>query len=372
MQSRTQTTMGAWKLYRPGSVERGDADLRWEQATRPRPAADEVVLAVGACGVCHTDLHIVERDIEPPAYPVIPGHQVVGRVAERGANVPPLLAPPPDLDPRARDFWSDHADALRVVTGARFGVGWFSRACGACAYCRAGRENLCPHAAFTGFSRDGGFADFLSAPATALIPLPPGLDDIEAAPLLCAGIIGYRALRLAGGTDGPPKLLGLFGFGASAHLAIQVARNFGHRVFVFTRSAAHRELATALGAEWTGPADAAPPEPLDAAVTFAPVGHVAVAALAVTKPGGTVVVNAIHLAGDIPAFPYARLYGERVFTSVTNYTRRDAWEFMYHVVRARIRPTVEAVSRTALPQALVRLRAGAVQGSIALDFHRAD
>lgn len=368
MNGSMDAAMGAWVLHRPGSIERGEAELRWERIPRPRPAPGEVVLAVGACGLCHTDLHLVERDIEPPAYPVVPGHQAVGRIADRGPDVPDALALPPDLEPGARAYWSARRDALRVVSGARFGVGWFSQACGTCDYCRTGRENLCPKAAFTGFSRNGGFAEFLAAPATALIPLPSGLDDAQAAPLLCAGIIGYRALRLAGAADGPPKVLGLFGFGASAHLAIQVARAFGHRVFVFTRGTAHRDLAAELGAEWTGGPDAVPPEPLDAAVTFAPVGHVAVAALRATKPGGTVVVNAIHLAGDVPAFPYAWLYGERVLTSVTNYTRRDAWEFMYHADRARIRPAVETVARPALPAALAQLKAGAVRGSAALDL----
>lgn len=366
MQDGSTSAMGAWVLRRPGSVTRGDAELNWESVPRPAPGSGEVALAVAACGLCHTDLHVVEADITPPAYPVVPGHQVVGRVVACGPGLPAMLEPPPDLAPAARAYWSARPDALRVAAGTRLGVGWLASTCGTCAFCRSGRENLCPEARFTGFSRDGGFAEFVTVPAEGLIPLPPALDDVAAAPLLCAGIIGYRALRLAGALDGPPRLLGLFGFGASAHLALQLARAFGHRVFVFTRSTEHRDLAARLGAEWTGAADAAPPEPLDAAVTFAPVGTVAVAALRATKPGGVVVINAIHLAGGIPSFPYAWLYGERVLTSVTNYTRRDGWEFMYHVDRARIRPTVETVARPRLPEALARLKVGAIQGSAAL------
>ena len=267
-------------------------DLSLRDVEEPVAGPGEVIVEVAACGVCRTDLQIVSGDIEMRKRPVIPGHQVVGRIAG---------------------------------TGERVGLAWLAGACGRCRQCLAGRENLCELADFRGWTVDGGYAERVAARRDFAFALPDGMSDIEAAPLLCAGIIGYRSLRLSGVEPG--GRLGLFGFGSSAHLAIQVARHWGCEVFVFSRSPAEHDLARELGAVWVGGYDDPPPEPLDAAVTFAPAGSVVVSALAAVGPAGTVAINAIHLDG-IPAFSYDLLWRERVLRSVANFTRDDAREFL--------------------------------------------
>jgi propanol-preferring alcohol dehydrogenase len=266
-----------------------------------------------ACGVCRTDVHVAEGDLPLRAGPVVPGHQVVGVVEAHGQGV----------------------DLPRI--GDRVGVTWLASTCGRCAACLAGRENLCAEARFTGWDRDGGFAERAVARADFCVALPAALSPLEAAPLLCAGVIGYRALRLSGVTRG--ERLGLVGFGASAHLALQAARARGCEVFVFTRGERHRKDALALGAAWAGPLGDGPaggPAECDAVVTFAPSGDVVPAALAHVRPGGTVAINAVHLS-DIPSFPYERLFGERVLRSVSNLTRADAREFLELAASAPVR-----------------------------------
>jgi alcohol dehydrogenase, propanol-preferring len=298
----------------------------------PDPIAGdgEVIVEVAACGVCRTDLQIFQGDLGMRKRPVILGHQVVGRVAG---------------------------------TSERVGVAWLHGADGTCAACRRGLENLCPNAEFTGWTHDGGYAELVRARRDFVFPLPEGVSDLQAAPLLCAGIIGYRSLRLAA----VPRRgrLGLFGFGSSAHLAIQVALHEGVEVAVFTRSDRERELALRLGAAWAGGYDDASPWPLDGAVTFAPVGSVVVAALRALAPGGTVAVNAIHL-DEMPAFSYDLLWGERVIRSVANFTRRDAEEFLALAAEIPVTAQVEEFPLAAAGRALDRLADGAVSGSAVL------
>jgi alcohol dehydrogenase, propanol-preferring len=298
----------------------------------PDPVAGEgdVIVEVGACGVCRTDLQILQGDLGMRRRPVILGHQVAGRIAG---------------------------------TGERVGVAWLHGADGTCAACRRGLENLCPNAEFTGWTDDGGYAELIRARSDFVFPLPDRFADLEAAPLLCAGIIGYRSLRLAG--VGRGGRLGLFGFGSSAHLAIQVALHERVEVAVFTRSPRERELALGLGAAWAGGYDDATPWPLDGAVTFAPAGSVVVAALRALAPGATVAVNAIHL-DEMPAFSYDLLWGERVIRSVANFTRRDATEFLALAAEIPVRAQVEAFPLAAAGDALERLAAGAISGSAVL------
>jgi len=306
-------------------------ELALREVDDPVAGEGEVVVEVAVCGVCRTDLQIVSGDIEMRKRPVIPGHQVVGRIAE---------------------------------TGERVGLAWLAGACGRCAQCRAGRENLCELAEFRGWTVDGGYAERVVARRDYTFALPEALDDIEAAPLLCAGIIGYRSLRISG--IGPGQVLGLFGFGSSAHLAIQVARHWGCQVAVFARSAAERELGLQLGAVWAGGYDDQPPVPLDAAVTFAPVGSVVVSALAATAPGGTVAINAIHL-DRMPEFSYDLLWRERSLRSVANFTRQDAREFLELAAAIPIRAETTVFSLDDAPEALAQLEAGAICGSAVLD-----
>jgi propanol-preferring alcohol dehydrogenase len=317
----------------------GIENLHLVERPVPEPAADELLLRVAACGVCRTDLQIVQGDLAPHALPVVPGHQAVGRVGAVGRSVA---------------GWT---------IGDRAGVGWLAAACGRCAACRSGRENLCPDARFTGWDRDGGFAEWMTVKADFALRLPDGPSDLAEAPLLCGGVIGYRALRIAGVEPG--SRLGLYGFGASALISIQVARHWGCEVHVATRNPAERERAMRLGAAWAGGYDDLPPVPLDAAVTFAPAGSVVVAALRAVRPGGTVAINAIHL-DRIPDFPYEILWGERGLRSVANYTRRDAREFLD--LAARI-PIVTEVDRFPLADGAAALRAlaaGEVTGAAVL------
>jgi propanol-preferring alcohol dehydrogenase len=310
-------------LDRPRSLEARDVH-------EPVAGPDEVVVEVSACGVCRTDLQIVSGDLPARKSRLVPGHQVVGR---------------------------------RVDTGERVGVAWLHSACGHCEYCLSGRENLCELAAFTGWTVDGGYAERLVARREFVFPIPDRFDDLDAAPLLCAGIIGYRSLRLSGIREG--QRLGLFGFGSSAHLAIQVAVHWGCEVFVFSRSAAELGRARELGATWAGGYDQSPPVPLHAAVTFAPVGSVVVQALAAVAPGGTVAINAIHLDG-MPAFGYDLLWRERALRSVANFTRRDATDFLDLAAAIPIRPHVETFPLERAGDALDRLAAGDVQGTAVL------
>ncbi|MXY36760.1 MAG: zinc-dependent alcohol dehydrogenase family protein, partial [Dehalococcoidia bacterium] len=310
-------------------------------ATRPDPvpAPGELLLRVDACAVCRTDLQICEGDIEPRRLPVVPGHQAVGTVEALG----------------------DGVDGWRV--GDRAGVAWLAGACGACPRCDAGRENLCESAQFTGWDRDGRYAERVTVRAPFAVPLPTDLDPVEAAPLLCGGIIGYRALRLSG--IQPGGRLGLYGFGASARLALQVANHWGCEVYVATRSPHDQQRARDLGAAWAGGTDDAPPTPLDAAVTFAPAGEVVVAALKAVDRGGTVAVNAIHL-DRIPEFPYEHLWWERSLRSVANFTRQDAREFLALAAEIPIRTETDVYPLDDANQALADLASGKVEGAAVL------
>ena len=296
-----------------------------------------------ACGVCRTDLHVADGDLPDPKLPLVLGHEIVGTVAAQGTGV------------------------SRFQLGDRVGVPWLGWTCGECAYCRAGRENLCDKATFTGYHLDGGYAEFAVANAAFAFPLPEGLGDTETAPLLCAGMIGYRALV----ATGPAERLGIYGFGAAGHIVAQLARHQGRRVFAFTRpgDAPAKQFALDLGAVWAGDADTAPPEPLDAAIIFAPVGLLVPAALKVVVKGGTVVCAGIHMS-DIPSLPYQLLWGERVLRSVANLTRADGEQFMELAPRVPVRTEVEPHPLAEANDALARLREGEVRGAAVLVLDR--
>jgi alcohol dehydrogenase, propanol-preferring len=296
----------------------------------PEPGPGEVLVRVAACGVCRTDLHIVDGELPDPKLPLVLGHQVVGRI--------------------------DGSDK-------RVGIPWLGWACGECRYCRSGRENLCDLARFTGYHRDGGYAEYAVADERFCLAVPESYGDVEAAPLLCAGLIGYRALRHAGDAE----RLGLYGFGASAHIVAQVARHQGRRVFAFTRPGdlAAQEHARGLGAEWAGGSDSAPPEELDAAIVFAPVGALVPAALRTVAKGGTVVCAGIHMS-DIPAFPYELLWGERSVRSVANLTRKDGEEFLALAPQIPVRTDLEVFPLEQANEALARLRSGRLRGAAVL------
>lgn len=303
------------------------------------PAPDEVVVQVQACGVCRTDLHVVDGELPHPKLPLVPGHEIVGRVVAVGKAV------------------------SRFRAGDRVGIPWLGWTCGACDYCRSGRENLCTRARFTGYTIDGGYAQRAYADERYCFPMADIGSDAEAAPLLCAGLIGYRALRMAG----EAQRLGLYGFGAAAHIVAQVARHQGREVFAFTRKGdgAAQALARSLGAAWAGASEDAPPDPLDAAIIFAPVGALVPTALQATAKGGTVVCAGIHMS-DIPAFPYRLLWEERTLRSVANLTRHDAEEFLTLAPRVPIRTTVETFALESANEALDRLRAGRITGAAVL------
>jgi propanol-preferring alcohol dehydrogenase len=297
---------------------------------------EQVVIAVDACGVCRTDLHVVDGELPDPKLPLVPGHQIVGRVVELGE---------------------------RFAAGERVGIPWLGWTCGECRYCLSARENLCDRARFTGYQLDGGYAELVAADERFCFSLPEEYDDLQVAPLLCAGLIGYRALRLAG--DG--ARLGLYGFGASAHIVAQVARHQGRRVFAFTRADDEdsQSFARSLGAEWAGDALGPAPEELDAAIIFAPVGELVPAALAAVAKGGTVVCAGIHMS-DIPSFPYELLWGERVLRSVANLTRRDGEELLALAPEVPLRTQVEPFPLEHANEALARLRAGRIRGAAVL------
>ena len=313
--------------------------LRSDTIADPRPGAGEVLLRVHACGVCRTDLHVADGELEHPKLPLVLGHEIVGTVLENGPS------------------------AARFATGTRVGVPWLGWSCGTCAYCRSGRENLCDSAQFTGYQRDGGYAEYTVADARFVFPLPPALGDVEAAPLLCAGLIGYRSLVLTGDAE----RLGLYGFGAAAHIVTQVARHEGRRVFVFTRPGddTGQRFARELGAVWAGGSGTPAPEPLDAAIIFAPVGALVPAALATVAKGGTVVCAGIHMS-EIPAFPYHLLWGERVVRSVANLTRGDGIEFLRVAGKIPVHTTVQEYPLERANEALRDLREGRVRGAAVL------
>jgi propanol-preferring alcohol dehydrogenase len=310
-------------------------------ATRPKPAPGpgEVLIEVRACGVCRTDLHLVDGELPDPKVPVIPGHEIVGIVVAHGSGV------------------------RSPARGARVGVPWLGHTCGRCPYCTSGRENLCPNARFTGYQRDGGYAQFAVAEARHVLPIPDRYDDLHAAPLLCAGLIGYRAYAMAGAA----QRIGLYGFGAAAHLIAQVALAQGREVYAFTRpgDATAQQFARTLGVHWAGGSDEVAPAPLDAALIFAPAGPLVPAALGATAPGGAVICAGIHMS-DIPAFPYRLLWGERTVRSVANLTRRDGHEFMALAAEIPLTAHVEAYPLAEANAALARLRSGAVNGAAVL------
>ena len=310
--------------------------LRRVELPDPEPGAGEVLLRVRACGVCRTDLHIVDGELARPKHPLVPGHQIVGEVVGGGERFEP---------------------------GARVGVPWLGWTCGECRYCRTGRENLCDRARFTGYDVDGGYAELAVADERFCFPVPEGYPDEQAAPLLCAGLIGYRSLRLAG----EPGTLGLYGFGASAHIVCQVAVSQGRRVFAGTRAGDEetQAFARSLGAAWSGDALKGPPEELDSVIVFAPAGELVPAALRHVRKGGVVVCAGIHMS-DIPSFPYELLWGERVVRSVANLTRADGEEFLSLAPSVPVRTEVETFTLEEANEALARLRSGALRAAAVL------
>ncbi len=321
------------------SLERLGGPLRLVEREAPRPGAGEVLLRVRACAVCRTDLHIVDGELPVPRLPLVPGHQIVGRVEARGEG------------------------AGRFALGERLGVPWLGGACGECEYCRRGEENLCDRPVFTGATRDGGFAELATADERFCFRIPEGFTDEQAAPLLCGGLIGYRALRMAG----EARRIGFYGFGAAAHLLAQIVVREGRELFAFTRPSdrAAQAFARSLGAHWAGGSDEAPPMPLDAALLFAPVGALMPRALAAVRKGGVVVCAGIHMS-EIPAFPYELLWGERVLRSVANLTRRDGEELLALAARLALRPVVTRFPLEQANEALAALREGRLEGSAVL------
>jgi len=327
------TSMRAMRIFRSGE------QLRAAQTDIPVPEPDQLLIRVRACGVCRTDLHVADGDLTDCTYPITPGHEIVGEVVEAGADV------------------------ATFQLGQRIGIPWLGHTCGHCRYCQSGRENLCAAARFTGYQIDGGYAQYAVADARFCFPLPDAYSDAEAAPLLCAGLIGYRALRMAGDA----RVLGIYGFGAAAHIVAQVARHEGRTVYAFTREGDIESQAFArdLGAAWTGHSGKQPPQPLEAAIIFAPVGSLVPLALKATAPGGTVVCAGIHMS-DIPGFPYRILWGERSLRSVANLTRQDAEEFLALAPKVPVRTEVEVFPLERANEALSRLREGRIRGAAVL------
>lgn len=322
--------MRAMVLKRPGEP------LRLQELPVPRAGPGQVLLRVRSCGVCRTDLHVVDGELREPKLPLVPGHQIVGQVTDLGVGVTGL------------------------ALGARIGVPWLGGSCGVCSYCASERENLCDAPRFTGYQIDGGFAEYCVADARFCFPIPEGYADLQAAPLLCAGLIGYRALRMAGSA----ARLGLYGFGAAAHIVIQVARWQGREVYALTSpgDTAAQQFAQRLGAAWAGGSDEAPPKQLDAALIFAPVGTLVPQALRAVRKGGVVVCAGIHMS-DIPSFPYADLWGERVLRSVANLTRRDGEEFLALAPQVPVQTEAHPYPLERANEALSDLRAGRFTGA---------
>ena len=322
------------------TLDRARSPLRLDhQGAVLKPGPSEVLIRVHACGVCRTDLHVIDGELTHPKLPLVPGHEIVGTVAAIGSEV----------------------TAIRI--GDRVGVPWLGWTCGECAYCKSGRENLCPRGRFTGYQIDGGYAEYAVADARFCFQIPAEFTDVEAAPLLCAGLIGYRALRLAGDA----LRIGFYGFGAAAHIAIQVARYRGQDVYAFTKPGDRtgQDFAKQLGAVWAGGSDERPPEPLDAALIFAPVGGLVPAALKVTDKGGTVICAGIHMT-DIPSFPYSILWEERVVRSVANLTRRDGDEFLAIAAEIPVHSKTTTFPLANANEALAQLREGRFEGAAVL------
>ncbi len=329
----TATTMRAMVL------QRSPGELHLTELPRPEPGPGQLLIKVRACGVCRTDLHVVDGELAEPKLPLVPGHEVVGRVAALGAGVEGL------------------------AEGARVGVPWLGWTCGDCRFCRTGQENLCEAARFTGYTLDGGYADYLLADQRYCFPLSDGGSDAEAAPLLCAGLIGYRSLRMAG----DPARVGLYGFGAAAHIVAQLARHEGREVYAFVRPGDQgaKAFARSLGAVWAGDSDEVPPAELDAAILYAPGGALVPAALRAVRPGGRVVCAGIHMS-PIPSFPYEILWRERQIVSVANLTRRDGEEVLALAPKVPIKTRVETLPLDAANEALARLRTGRLEGAAVL------
>jgi propanol-preferring alcohol dehydrogenase len=313
--------------------------LRAMEIAQPKPGAGQVLIRVRACAVCRTDLHLMDGELTQPKVPLVPGHEIVGVVTDAGMG------------------------AGRFTMGARVGVPWLGWACGECEYCRSGRENLCDNARFTGYTIDGGYAEFCVADERFCFPIPDEFSDAEAAPLLCAGLIGYRSYLKAGSG----KRIGIYGFGAAAHIITQVARFEGREIYAFTRRGdlAGQEFARSLGVVWAGDSESTPPEPLDAAILFAPAGELVPRALRALRKGGIVVCGGIHMS-DIPSFPYRLLWEERSLCSIANLTRRDGDEFFAIAPRVPVRTSVETFPLEQANEALSRLRAGQIRGAAAL------
>jgi alcohol dehydrogenase, propanol-preferring len=319
------------------ALPNGPLDMRRLPLVQPREG--EVLIRVGACGVCRTDLHIVDGELTQPKLPLVPGHEIVGEVAALGEG------------------------AKRFSVGQRAGVSWLAWTCGECGYCRAGQENLCDSGRFTGYTMDGGYATHTIADARYCLPIPDEYTDVEAAPLMCAGLIGYRSLVKAGGAE----RLGIYGFGAAAHIITQVALFERRKVYAFTRpgDSEGQQFARELGAVWAGDSTSQPPEELDAAIIFAPVGALVPAALQAVRKGGTVVCGGIHMS-DIPSFPYELLWGERTLCSVANVTRRDGEEFLALAPQVPVRTEVEVFPLSDANETLARLRSGRIRGAAVL------
>jgi propanol-preferring alcohol dehydrogenase len=332
--------MRAWRLHEARPIE--TRPLAEEEIAPPQPGLGQVQLRVRMCGICRTDLHVAEGDLPARRRPVIPGHQIVGEIAALGPDV------------------------SGFGIGDRVGVAWLNQTCGACDFCRTGRENLCANAAFTGWTVDGGFAELVVAPAAFVYPLPAGFSDREAAPLLCAGIIGYRCLGQTGLPTWAGARLGVYGFGAAGHVALQLARGRGAEIYVSTRDRdKHQSLAEELGARWVGGMADRPPVALDAAIVFAPAGGLVHDALAAVGPGATVVLGGIHMT-DIPALPYRLLYGERVLRTVANNTRADGRAFLAEAAALPVRTHTQLFPFSQVNEALRALKNDGIRGAAVL------
>ena len=329
--------MNAWILREPAAIT--ERPLEYTDVPIPTPHDDELLVRVSACGICRTDLHVVEGELPVRRSPLIPGHQIVGRVVALGS--------------RSADF----------SVGDRVGIAWLNRTCGVCSYCRSGRENLCDNAMFTGWTVDGGYAEYTVAPASFTYRIPEGVEDRQAAPLLCAGIIGYRCLRLTRLEEWRGARLGIYGFGAAGHIAIQIARARGAEVYVCTRDRTrHQALAHELGATWVGDAADKPPVKLDAAIIFAPAGELVPVALEAMAKGGAVVLGGIHMS-PIPSWDYSLIYGERMIRSVANNTRADGREFLLEAARIPVRTHVQTFPFSHANDALIALKNDAIRGA---------
>ena len=331
--------MKSIRLFKQGSLDQ--ADLRFEDIPIPEPKDYEIRIKIEACSVCHTDLHIIEGDLPLKKQPIIPGHEIIGIIDKVGPNI--TLHNP----------------------GDRVGVAWLNNTCGNCKFCKQGLENLCPNAQFTGYDKDGGYAEYVIVPESFAYLIPKNFSSEKAAPLMCAGVIGYRSLKLSNLKKG--QVLGLFGFGASAHIVIQLAKYMDCEVFAFTRSKNHQEHALELGATWTGSANDQPPQKVDAGITFAPSGALILDALKVLEKGGTLAINAIHLS-DIPPIKWDYLWYERQIRSIANVTRQDAKEFLELSGKIPIKTTVKNYPYQNVKQALIDMKESKINGAPVLKF----